>query len=286
METFGDRRLRDLEHAAAEIAEWTASLPAAQQVRKIAALKQILTAAVAWDLLPKNPAAAVTPVSVTQVEVDAFADTAELDAVAAEIGAPWNALVVLASETGLRPEEWAALERRDVDRRVGVLHVQRAYSVGAGLKAHGKTSRSLRAVPLSDRAVNALERLPASLATPLLFPTYAAGFRDGVGYGKPGHLNLANWRKRHWRPALRSAGLERDGNLWLPKPYALRHTFATWALGAGFDVFELARLMGTSVAMIDKTYGHLAKGHAERARERLNHRPSIADADEAIDESR
>jgi integrase len=285
METFGDRPLRDLEHAGGEIAEWTASLPASQQARKLSALKQILTAAVAWDLLAKNPAAAVTPAKVKRAEVAAFADTEELDAAAAEIGAPWDALVVLASETGLRPEEWAALERRDVDRRTGVLHVQRAYSVGAGLKAYGKTSRSLRAVPLSDRALHALDRLPTSIATPLLFPTYAAGFRNGVGYGEPGHLNLANWRKRHWQPALRSVGLERDGALWLPKPYALRHTFATWALDAGFDIFELARLMGTSVAMIDKVYGHLAKGHAERARERLNRRPSIVVASDAADDS-
>jgi integrase len=61
----------------------------------------------------------------------------------------------------------------------------------------------------------------------------------------------------------------------------LRHTFAASALDAGFDVFELARLMGTSVAMIDRTYGHLAKGHAERARERLNRRPSISGPAEA-----
>ena len=39
--------------------------------------------------------------------------------------------------------------------------------------------------------------------------------------------------------------------------------------------------MGTSVAMIDKTYGHLAKGHVDRVRERMNARPSIAEADES-----
>jgi integrase len=64
-----------------------------------------------------------------------------------------------------------------------------------------------------------------------------------------------------------------------PKPYVLRHTFATWALEAGFDLFELARPMGTSAAMIDRTYGHLARGHAERARDRLNRRPSIVVAE-------
>ena len=64
--------------------------------------------------------------------------------------------------------------------------------------------------------------------------------------------------------------------LWVPKPYALRHAFATWALEAGFDTFEQSRLMGTSLAMLDKHYGHLARGYAERARERLNKRPSLA----------
>jgi hypothetical protein len=36
--------------------------------------------------------------------------------------------------------------------------------------------------------------------------------------GNPRHLNLANWRRRVWQPALRSAGLERDGQPWLPPP--------------------------------------------------------------------
>jgi integrase len=105
----------------------------------------------------------------------------------------------------------------------------------------------------------------------MLFATYSSGGTRGSA----GYLNLANWRKRVWRPALRSANLQRNAGLWLPKPYVLRHTFATWALEGGFDLYELARLMGTSAAMIDRTYGHLARGHAERARDRLNRRPSI-----------
>jgi hypothetical protein len=40
----------------------------------------------------------------------------------------------------------------------------------------------------------------------------------------------------------------------------LRHTFATEALAAGVSTFELARVIGTSIAMIDRHYGHLARG--------------------------
>ena len=40
--------------------------------------------------------------------------------------------------------------------------------------------------------------------------------------------------------------------------YDLRHTYATFALRAGVPVFAVSRFMGTSIAMIDRHYGHLA----------------------------
>jgi hypothetical protein len=48
---------------------------------------------------------------------------------------------------------------------------------------------------------------------------------------------------------------------------------ATEALAAGVSIFELARLMGTSVAMIDRTYGHLACDSEASIRARLKARP-------------
>lgn len=42
----------------------------------------------------------------------------------------------------------------------------------------------------------------------------------------------------------------------------MRHTYATWSLAADVPLFTLSRRMGTSLAMIDATYGHLAP-HAE-----------------------
>jgi len=40
----------------------------------------------------------------------------------------------------------------------------------------------------------------------------------------------------------------------------MRDTFASNALAAGVTVFELARVMGTSVRMIEKHYGALLDG--------------------------
>jgi integrase len=270
IQVFGERTLRDLEHARGEIAEWVAQLPEPQRQRRLRALRQILNAAVAWEKMLRNPASGVRAGAVRAPEVVTFSDTAEIDALAFELGSPWAQLVVFATESGLRPEEWIAVERRDV--RGDVVTVQRAYTVEGGAKEYGKTSRSRRSVPLSDRALAALDDLPARIDSPLLWPIYSHGGKRG----RPVHLNLANWRKRIWKPALEAAGLQRDGQIWQPGPYSMRHAFATWMLDAGIEVFELARLMGTSVAMIDKTYGHLAKGHVERVRERMNARPTIA----------
>jgi integrase len=70
----------------------------------------------------------------------------------------------------------------------------------------------------------------------------------------------------HCSARLEAAGVEQRG------PYALRHTFATEALAAGVSTFELARLMGTSVAMIDRTYGHLARDSHDAILARLDAR--------------
>jgi hypothetical protein len=77
-------------------------------------------------------------------------------------------------------------------------------------------------------------------------------------------LNLHNWRRDEWTPALRAAGLQHRG------PYTLRHTYASWSIAAGVSLFDLSRLMGTSVEQLDKVYGHLLPDSLDRARTALD----------------
>jgi hypothetical protein len=61
-----------------------------------------------------------------------------------------------------------------------------------------------------------------------------------------------------------------------PRPrLGLRHTFATEALAAGLSLFELARVMGTSLRMVDRTYGHLAHDSEQAIRARLDARSGV-----------
>ena len=128
-----------------------------------------------------------------------------------------------------------------------MLYVRRAYRNGR-IK-WPKTEASVRAVPLQTIALASLERLPANGSSPLVFPLPGGGYFD-----------LHNFRNRHWKPAQLAAGIAP-----LRRIYDLRHTFATFALRAGISTFDLSRFMGTSLAMIDRHYGHLARDGREHA---------------------
>jgi integrase len=238
---FGDWPLRDLETAADDIARWRSKLPTeSARFRHTRALRECLAAAVRWRYVQRNPAIDAGRNPEPRAEELLPFTRSEIDALEVELGAVYGPLVVVAAETGLRTNEWAAIERKDIDRtgkRPAVL-VQRRVSDGK-VTPYPKTNR--RRVPLTARALAALDRLPPRIDTQLVFPAPEGG-----------HVALDNWRTREWYPALEAAGIERRG------PYHLRHTFATEALAAGVSIFQLSRLMGASVKTIDKTYGHLA----------------------------
>ncbi len=249
---FGDVPLRDLEHMTDEIAGWQAKLPDRAGHGIVSALRQTLDAGVRWKRIGSNPAklAGRNPKPPVR-KVRAFT-RAEVEAIGLELSAIYRPLPAFAAATGLRPEEWAALERSDVDRRGGVLSVRRTISSGEVVEL-AKTSASRRQVPLSPRALGALDDLLPRLDTPLLWPAPAGGV-----------LNLDNFRRREWAPAITAGAITRPARI-----YDLRSTFASNSLAAGIDVFELARVMGTSIEMIERHYGTLLTGSAAGIASRL-----------------
>src|SRR5215211_6142538 len=149
--------------------------------------------------LARNPAGpgAVEMPSAPPTNVRPFETWKEVYAVADAAGR-FGPLVVFACATGLRPQEWQALEWQDVD--VAGRHCRIRRTVGDGLVVSvAKTDGSLRRVSLQQRALDALAELPRPLDGRLLvFPAAEGGI-----------VNLSNFRRRVWTPALTAAGLER-----------------------------------------------------------------------------
>jgi integrase len=257
VDKFGARPIRTLRPD--ELAAWRKTIR--NRHHSFRAVKQVLTQAERWEWIERSPARHIANPKPKAPEITPFASWDEIEEIAEELHPRFAAIPVFAVGTGLRPEEWIALERRDVDRGEGVVHVRRVYTQGR-LKECAKSSRQRRRVPLRQRVLEALDGLPPRLDSPLLFPAVRGGY-----------IELGKFRSREWTPALRAAGIEHR------RIYAMRHTFASWALRDGVSLFYLSRIMGTSVAQLDATYGHLVPDSEEHIRglfdagdrERLGH---------------
>jgi integrase len=243
LDEYGTTKLADLETMALELAGWRTTLPPRYAPKVMGAFRQVLAAGVRWRLLETNPAVDAGPNPEADPGPVRAYTPAELVALAAEFSGAYEPLPDFGAATGLRPEEWSALERKHVDRRRRLVKVEQA-NVEATIVPRLKTKNSRREVPLTGRALAALDRLPPRLDTPLLFPAPEGG-----------PINLDNFRRRVWSPAVEAAGIATPAT-----PYDMRDTFASRALHAGVTVFELAKVMGTSVRMIEKHYGALLDG--------------------------
>jgi integrase len=130
--------------------------------------------------------------------------------------------------TGARPGELAALRVCDFNRHQGTVTFP-----------SGKVGT--RSAQLSTGAITFFSELARDRigSTPLLLRA------DGKKWGKD------SW-KEPFRLAARKARL--PDNIVM---YSLRHTAISEMIMGGMDSFIVSRLTGTSVAMIEKTYGHL-----------------------------
>src|SRR5438046_5336434 len=217
---FGDRRIGEL--TSQEIAEWRMTLSHGSRFEATQALRQVLHRAMAWGLIDVNPAKVGVDNPVRRrKEQHPFESWAELEGLATAIGPRYGPMILFAAATGLRPAEWIALEKRDVDRKERVVYVRRSFTRGE--RKIPKTESSLRAVPRQARALDALDRINSN-GSPLLFP----GERGG-------YLDIHHFRPYQWRPAQKSAGINP-----IRRVYDLRHTFATFALRAGIPTFDLS----------------------------------------------
>jgi integrase len=76
------------------------------------------------------------------------------------------------------------------------------------------------------------------------------------------------WRnlgRRHLKPLLIAAGISAEGF----SLYSLRHTHCALRIMNGDNIFVIAADMGTSVAMISSTYGHVPRAVSQTSSDKL-----------------
>jgi len=158
---------------------------------------------------------------------DAFLGMEQRKALLAECPDDLALFVKAALLTGARPGELATLNAGDFDKQLGALTLT------------GKTGR--RTVAISSAAVAFFteackDKLPAA-------PMLATDFGQ-------------RWSKDSWKKIFKVA-VEAAKLPDAVVMYSLRHTAISEMILAGMDSFIVAKLAGTSVAMIEANYGHL-----------------------------
>ena len=219
--------------------------------RELACLRAMLSKAVEWEIIERNPASRVKDFPEPPGRND-FLSVEEggrlLDACHPHL----RPIVLTALETGMRMSETLGLRWSEI--RNGMIYLT------ADRTKNGKP----REIPVSDRLAVELKRLrtrnsPVVLLTDLVFhpPRVRKAMRRGrveVVSGPMIDIRSA------WATAKRKAGIAPGFRL-----HDLRHTFASYQKMSGTDDFTLMELLGHSDFTMMRRYAHLTPEHKRKA---------------------
>jgi site-specific recombinase XerD len=184
---------------------------------------------------------ALRPIKNADRRRDIYLDRAQRSALLEKAGAGIKPFLKALSLLPLRPGALAALTAGDYSPKLKTLRI--------GTDKAGSERRITLPKPTADFVAElAKGKLPAA---PLLATA------DG------GHWTKDRW-KRPIRDAVKAAKLPAAATA-----YALRHSVITDLVTGGLDLLTIAQISGTSVAMIEKHYGHLRQDHAAAALAKL-----------------
>jgi integrase len=144
-------------------------------------------------------------------------------------------LVLVALTTGMRIAEIFALAWSDVLHREGLIAVRSKLKGG-----------KMRYVPMIPELAMEIQRFPAVIGEDRIFPPKrgATGERQRVEGSFETVLDLAGIRGFRF--------------------HDLRHTFASWFMMNGGDLYELAKILGHSNIKMTERYAKLGKKHIAR----------------------
>ncbi|MEH2031344.1 MAG: tyrosine-type recombinase/integrase [Nostoc sp.] len=170
----------------------------------------------------------------------------------------YAALVKFLFWTGARPGEAFALTWGDISQDYRRISINKSRNF-KGIKKGTKNGKQ-RVFPAQEGSK--LHQLLIDIKPKNTVPTDLIFFSKAA---KPINSDtfLDFWKEDHTKSqsnAYRSLGvvmeLANQGKVPYLKPYATRHTFATWAITSGLSVDKVARLIGDTVQTVLKYYCH------------------------------
>lgn len=230
------------------------------------ALKQ----AVKWGMIVRNPAAMVDLPKQARKEMQALSPEEATRFLEAAKSDRWGLLFAFALMTGTRPEEYLAVQWKDIDFRQGIVIIQRTVCwrrrEGGWYFGEPKTSRSRRSIPLPTFIMNGLsehkrkqaeERLKAGAEYKNLDLVFATA--------EGGPLMPQNLLRRHFKPILKLAELPETIRL-----YDLRHSCATLLLSNQENPKVVSERLGhASITLTLDVYSHVLPSMQQSATQKL-----------------
>lgn len=195
-------------------------------------------------------------VTTTRTRRERFLSRAEAERLLAATPATLLFPVAAGLLGGFRVDEMIHLRAAfDVDLELGTLAVQKQPDWSP------KTHRSVRHVPISTALRPILEQHLAQYSSE---EWVTPSFRDP---SKP--LNGSTFEEHFGRIVERAELVRGRTEAQGVTYHTLRHTFASWLLMDGADLYTVAQLLGNTVKQVELTYGHMSRDHREAAVNRL-----------------
>ncbi len=190
--------------------------------------------------LPKQCMEDVKPPRSRNKEMDVLSKQELLHLLDSVRGERYEAVFLLMALCALRIGEALAVRFEDIDFDKGTLRVKR--TLWQGKVSEPKTPASRRTLVLPQKVLQAIVRLEGT------------GYIAATSSGKP--CNYSNFYTRHWKPAIRAAGLPNTLT-----PHALRHGAASLLLNEGVPITVTSRYLGhANPGITMKVYAHVLDG--------------------------
>lgn len=230
---------------------------------KLGFLSGVLNAAVADGYIPANPAAGIRlPRSIRREMV--CLSVAEFNLLKSAFTERWHPLLDLLVTSGLRISEATALQPADIDRQKNIVRVTKAWKRIS--PTDGSSDRYELGPPKTRRSERKVS-VPASVIDNLDLSGEWV-FTNSQG----GPIRLYSWRSNVWNKSLAKVMTPDPANpdkvllTRRPRVHDLRHSAASWWLGANVPLIVVSGQLGHDDASTTaRVYAHLLDNAGQAA---------------------